>query len=68
MNFISLSSVVTIMSSTYFDALLISIVCAMSGFPPSNLMFFRGIPLEPPLAGITTKILLSLYILKPLAI
>ncbi len=28
---------------------------AMSGFPPTSMMFFRGMPFEPPRAGISAR-------------
>ena len=64
-NEISESSVVTTTSSTYSDDFAMPIEYEIKGLLSNNLIFLRGIPLEPPLAGITTKILLLLNITTP---
>ena len=42
----------TITLENSFDLIADSIVCAISGLLPSNLIFFLGTPLEPPRAAI----------------
>ena len=53
---ISSSSVETYVSFTYFDFKEEVIVCAISGIPPNCIIFFLGIPLLPPLAGMMETI------------
>ena len=49
---ISISFVLTIILSKHFDSLAILITQFIKGFPLNNLIFFFGILLLPPLAGI----------------
>ena len=59
---ICLFSVETIVLVTYLDCRADSTVYFIKGFPFNNLRFFRGIPLEPPLAGIIAKIFIGFCI------
>ena len=58
---ISSSSVETTNLLMYFDLTAASIEYAINGFPASNFIFFLGIPLLPPLAGMIAKIFILLY-------
>src|SRR5258708_17510049 len=63
---ISVSSVETITRVTLFDCKPAAIEYAINGKPAKLRMFLRGIPFEPPRAGIKAKISISLWALPDL--
>mgnify|MGYP006932740940 CR=1 FL=1 len=58
---ISAESVDKKISSTNFDFIAASTVQCIKGFPQRLMIFFFGIPFEPPLAVINAAILFFLY-------